>query len=67
MTIRQFSSMQATVPNLHQMGYRDKAWSVNRLAHVARLHHLPETCVQMINTLYGFNAMEVQEAFVKVQ
>jgi hypothetical protein len=67
MTIRQFSSFQATAPNLHQMGYRDKAWSVNRLGHVARLHYLPEACCHVINTLYGFNAMEVQEAFVKVQ
>jgi transformation/transcription domain-associated protein len=67
MTIRQFSALQAAAPTLHQMGYRDKAWSVNRLGHVARLHNLPETCVHAINTLYGFNAMEVQEAFVKVQ
>lgn len=67
MTIRQFSSLQSAAPTLHQMGYRDKAWSVNRLGHIARVHHLPDTCVHIINTLYGFNAMEVQEAFVKVQ
>jgi transformation/transcription domain-associated protein len=67
MTIRQFNQIQAAASALHQMGYRDKAWSVNRLAHVARLHHLPEACVSAITTLYGFNAMEVQEAFVKVQ
>lgn len=48
------------------MGYRDKAWSVNRLGHVARLHHQPDACVHIINHMYGFNAMEVQEAFVKV-
>jgi transformation/transcription domain-associated protein len=66
-TIRQFSNLQNVNPNLHQLGYRDKAWSVNRLGHVARLHHLPEACIRIINTLYGFNAMEVQEAFVKVQ
>ena len=66
-TIRQFSNLQSVNPNLHQLGYRDKAWSVNRLGHVARLHHLPEACIRIINTLYGFNAMEVQEAFVKVQ
>jgi hypothetical protein len=38
---------------------------VNRLGRIARLHHQPEACVQIINTQYGFNAMEVQEAFVK--
>jgi transformation/transcription domain-associated protein len=66
-TIRQFSNLRNVNPNLHQLGYRDKAWSVNRLGHVARLHHLPEACIRIINTLYGFNAMEVQEAFIKVQ
>lgn len=39
---------------------------MNRLGRIARLHCQPEACVQVINTLYGFNAMEVQEAFVKV-
>ena len=39
---------------------------MNRLGRIARIHHQPEACVQIINTLYGFNAMEVQEAFVKV-
>lgn len=50
----------------HHAPCRDKAWSVNRLGRIARLHHQPEACVHIINTLYGFNAMEVQEAFVKV-
>lgn len=39
---------------------------MNRLGRIARLHHQPDACVQIINTLYGFNAMEVQQAFVKV-
>ncbi|KAL4854024.1 Transcription-associated protein 1 [Chlorella vulgaris] len=67
LTIRQFGALQSIAPNMHQMGYRDKAWSVNRLGRIARLHYQPEACVQIINTLYGFNAMEVQEAFVKVR
>jgi len=67
LTIQQFATVQQMAPTLHQMGYRDKAWSVNKLGHVMRLHHLPDACVQAINNLYGFNAMEVQEAFVKVQ
>ena len=41
--------LQATFPSLYQMGYRDKAWSVNRLGHVARLHHQPDACVHIIN------------------
>jgi transformation/transcription domain-associated protein len=30
-----FNSMQEIAPQLHQMGYRDKAWSVNKLGHIA--------------------------------
>ena len=40
--------------------------SVNRLAAVARKHGCPEVAKQIIATQYGFNAMEVQEAFVKI-
>ena len=50
-----------------QLGYRDKAWSVNRLGSVARRHGYGEACTRIINSLYGFNAMEVQEAFVKIR
>lgn len=30
-----FNNMQEIAPQLHQMGYRDKAWSVNKLGHIA--------------------------------
>lgn len=50
-----------------QLGYRDKAWSVNRLGAVARRHGYGEACLRIINSLYGFNAMEVQEAFIKIR
>jgi hypothetical protein len=107
------------------MGYRDKAWSVNRLGHVAYKcacaphslpasalplkhcakvhssiatsfavitghpdpshmcmymsslthpaniatcrHGCPDVCITIINNMYGYNAMEVQEAFVKIR
>ena len=39
---------------------------MNRLAAVARKHGCPEVAKQIIATQYGFNAMEVQEAFVKI-
>ncbi len=38
-----------------------------RLGAVARKHGSYASCVRMTNTLYGFNAMEVQEAFVKIR
>ena len=66
-TIHAFRDHLQMNAQLHQIGYRDKAWSVNRLAHVARLHQLPDVTITIINTMYGYNAMEVSEAFVKVQ
>jgi hypothetical protein len=33
--IAAFAQMSEIAPQLHQMGYRDKAWSVNKLGHVA--------------------------------
>lgn len=40
---------------------------MNRLAAIARKHDCPEVCKHIIATQYGFNAMEVQEAFVKIR
>eukprot|EP00882_Tetradesmus_deserticola_P022364 GHRQ01024266.1.p1 GENE.GHRQ01024266.1~~GHRQ01024266.1.p1 ORF type:complete len:604 (+),score=307.17 GHRQ01024266.1:373-2184(+) len=62
-----FNSMQEIAPHLHQMGYRDKAWSVNKLGHIAYKHGCPDVCITVINNMYGYNAMEVQEAFVKIK
>ena len=39
---------------------------MNRLAAIARKHSCPEVAKHIIATQYGFNAMEVQEAFVKI-
>lgn len=40
---------------------------MNRLGAVARRHGYGEACLRIINSLYGFNAMEVQEAFIKIR
>ena len=37
-----------------------------RLGRVARKHGCPEACKRIIVEMYGFNAMEVQEAFIKI-
>ena len=63
--INAFKGLADAAPHLHQLGYRDKAWSVNRLAAVARRHGAPSACRAILSSLYGFSAMEVQEAFVK--
>lgn len=33
--IQAFNRLSEVAPQLHQMGYRDKAWSVNKLGHIA--------------------------------
>ncbi|XP_074572437.1 uncharacterized protein LOC141828947 isoform X1 [Curcuma longa] len=51
----------------HHLGYRDKAWNVNKLAHVARKQGLYDVCVTILDKMYGHSTMEVQEAFVKIR
>ncbi|GLJ07095.1 hypothetical protein SUGI_0058030 [Cryptomeria japonica] len=65
--INAFKDFSNTNPQLHQLGYRDKAWSVNKLARVARKQGLFDVCVAVLNKMYGFATMEVQEAFVKIR
>ncbi len=65
MVINRFPSIP-DANGLQQVGYRDKAWTVNQLARVARMQGHPSTAVHLVNTQYGYNAMEVQEAFVKI-
>jgi len=33
--INAFNTLSEIAPQLHQMGYRDKAWSVNKMGHIA--------------------------------
>ncbi|ONM60151.1 Phosphatidylinositol 3- and 4-kinase family protein with FAT domain [Zea mays] len=61
-----FKDFGQTNPQLHHLGYRDKAWNVNKLAHIARKQGLPEVCVTILDKMYGHATMEVQEAFVKI-
>lgn len=59
--ITAFARLRDSHPNLHQLGFKDKAWSVNKLAAVALKHGAADACLQILNTMYGYNAMEVQE------
>ncbi|CAM6100600.1 unnamed protein product [Calypogeia fissa] len=65
--INAFKNLSDTNPQLHQLGFRDKAWSVNKLASVARKQGLYEVCVNVLNKMYGYMTMEVLEAFVKIK
>lgn len=48
---------------LHHLGYRDKAWNVNKLARIARKQGLSDVCVQILDKMYGHSQMEVQVQF----
>ncbi|KAK4773935.1 hypothetical protein SAY87_028954 [Trapa incisa] len=62
-----FKDFGTTNPPLHHLGYRDKAWNVNKLAHIARKQGLYDVCVTILEKMYGHSTMEVQEAFVKIR
>lgn len=62
-----FKDLGTTNPQLHHLGYRDKAWNVNKLARIARKQGLYDVCVTILEKMYGHSTMEVQEAFVKIR
>ncbi|GJS29218.1 transformation/transcription domain-associated protein-like protein isoform X2 [Tanacetum coccineum] len=62
-----FKDFANTNSQLHHLGYRDKAWNVNKLAHIARKQGLHDVCVTVLEKMYGHSTMEVQEAFVKIR
>lgn len=62
-----FKEFSNTNSQLHHLGYRDKAWNVNKLAHIARKQGLHDVCVSVLEKMYGHSTMEVQEAFIKIR
>ncbi|KAJ6816627.1 putative transformation/transcription domain-associated protein [Iris pallida] len=62
-----FKDHASTNPQLHHLGYRDKAWNVNKLAHIARKQGLNDVCVTILDKMYGHSTMDVQEAFMKIR
>ncbi|XAR57979.1 Non-specific serine/threonine protein kinase [Bertholletia excelsa] len=62
-----FKDFGTSNSQLHHLGYRDKAWNVNKLAHIARKQGLHDVCVSILEKMYGHSTMEVQEAFVKIR
>ena len=65
--ISAFKTFQDHPHHMHQIGYRDKAWSINKLASIARKQNLHSLSLDVLKTLYGYYQMEVQEAFVKIR
>ncbi|KAI5284519.1 hypothetical protein KEM52_002875, partial [Ascosphaera acerosa] len=48
-------------------GYHEIAWIVNRFAHVARKHQMPEVCINQLSRIYTLPNIEIQEAFLKLR
>lgn len=48
-------------------GYHETAWTINKFAHVARKHGLPEVCIHQLSTIYTLPNIEIQEAFLKLR
>ncbi|WPG98564.1 Hypothetical protein R9X50_00135600 [Acrodontium crateriforme] len=48
-------------------GYHETAWIINRFAHVARKHQMPEVCVTQLSKIYTLPNIEIQEAFLKLR
>lgn len=48
-------------------GYHETAWIINRFAHVARKHNLPDVCIQQLGKIYTLPNIEIQEAFLKLR
>ncbi|KAI9760646.1 MAG: anaphase promoting complex subunit cdc16 [Chaenotheca gracillima] len=48
-------------------GYHETAWIINRFAHVARKHQLPEVCISHLSRIYTLPNIEIQEAFLKLR
>ena len=59
-------ALEQTAPHLYHLGAKDKAWSINHLAHVARKHGSHEVCIEILNNMYNYKYMDFQEAFYKI-
>ena len=48
-------------------GFHETAWIINRFAHVARKHSLPEVCINQLSRIYTLPNIEIQEAILKLR
>lgn len=65
----QQSQQQSNAPgnSFAYRGYHETAWTINKFAHVARKHQLPEVCINQLSTVYTLPNIEIQEAFLKLR
>ena len=48
-------------------GYHETAWIINKFAHVARKHQMPDVCINQLGKIYTLPNIEIQEAFLKLR
>ncbi|KAJ9663860.1 transcription-associated protein 1 [Neophaeococcomyces mojaviensis] len=48
-------------------GYHETAWIINKFAHVARKHNMPDVCITQLGKIYTLPNIEIQEAFLKLR
>lgn len=60
------TSEEHSIPQLHQFGIKEKAWSINKLANIARKHGLLDVCIEVVNSMYKYSYMDICEAFMKI-
>lgn len=54
-------------PSGGQVGFKAKAWAVNKFATVARKQGLGAIGMDIIHKMYGYESMDIQEAFMKIK
>lgn len=57
----------ATGQSYAYRGYHETAWIINRFAHVARKHQMPDVCINQLSRIYTLPNIEIQEAFLKLR
>lgn len=61
------ATSNATGNSYAYRGYHETAWIINRFAHVARKHQMPEVCINQLSKIYTLPNIEIQEAFLKLR
>lgn len=65
-TLQQNGSSNAINTHAYR-GYHELAWIINRFAHVARKHNMPDVCINQLARIYTLPNIEIQEAFLKLR
>ena len=65
--VSSFAGFEKRNPALYSLGFKDKSWSVNTLARIARKHCQPMLANRTISSMYQYPTMEVSEAFAKIR